>query len=483
MLYVGGLMVAIALEVWAVHKRITLIVLRVIGAEPKSLLFGITLVTWFLSMWISNTATTAMMMTIVQALIKQFKDLEELNGEPTVPQTPDFWEESQSHTAKSKNRRNSGAELMRLSKALSLSVAYAANVGGTASLTGTGPNLIFFAAAQKVFEDVGLSSPVKFSTWLIYGIPLSGMVMLTMYVWMVSVYLRCRGGCACCCCGPKNKQERLKRIDAVIREEYKKLGPITFAQSTVLVTFIVLIVMWITRDLGGVGGWADCFPTGFTSDSTPSILFGILMFVLPSSLPTVRTNKQNKTGTYSRVRPLLTWQQVHEKMPWSLYLLLGAGYAIAQAAKVTGLSRWLGDQLIMLKSLDQRLILLIVCYIVCFATEVISNSAIATLMMPILAQLSLNLQVNPLFLMYPAALASSFAFMLPVATAPNAIVFSSGVLRVVDMVTSGLFLNIVCSPILVLATATWGNAFFHFDQVPREFLRNFTQVAPNTSDV
>ncbi|KAH9524298.1 hypothetical protein Btru_054075 [Bulinus truncatus] len=337
--------------------------------QTEAYMFGITLGDVdSLKVWIS-TLPTAMMMTIVQALIKQFKYLDELNGEPTVPQTPDFWEESQSHTAKSKNRRNSGAELMRLSKALSLSVAYAANIGGTASLTGTGPNLIFFAAAQKVFEDVGLSSP---------------------------------------------------HVD----RSFDK--------------------------------WAEFLGVGLTA---------------------------SPQGTYSRVRPLLTWQQVHEKMPWSLYLLLGAGYAIAQAAKVTGLSRWLGDQLIMLKSLDQWLILLIVCYIVCFATEVISNSAIATLMMPILAQLSLNLQVNPLFLMYPAALASSFAFMLPVATAPNAIVFSSGVLRVVDMVTSGLFLNIVCSPILVLATATWGNAFFHFDQVRREFLRNFTQVALNTSHV
>ncbi|KAI8783173.1 solute carrier family 13 member 2 [Biomphalaria glabrata] len=483
MLFVGGLLVAIAVEVWDVHKRIALLVLMLVGAEPKCLLLGIALVTWFLSMWISNTATTAMMMTIVQALLSQFNDMKEydkvqaakLRGsiarlDPNSPEALDL----------KKKEERADAEFIRLSKALSLTVAYAANIGGIGSLTGTGPNLVLFAAAQKVFEDVGISSPVTFSTWLIYGLPLSILVMLAMYQWMVVVFLRCKGGCLCCCCTPKANKQRLEKVNALIRDEYTKLGPITYAQGTVLAAFILLVVAWITRDLGGVGGWSDWFPKGFTSDSTPSILFGILMFVLPSSFPKALTNKFDKHATYTRVKPLLTWRQVQEKMPWSLYLLLGGGYAIAQAATVSGLSKWLGDQLMVFRTLDQWLVLLIICYIVTFATEVTSNTAIATLMMPILAQMSLSLEVNPLFFMYPAAIATSFAFMLPVATPPNAIVFSSGTVRVIDMVSSGLFLNLICPPILVLATATWGNAFFHFDQVPHEFLRNVTHAARST---
>nr|KAI8753365.1 solute carrier family 13 member 5-like [Biomphalaria glabrata] len=476
MLYVGGLTVAIALEVWDIPKRVTLLVLRLVGAEPKCLLFGITMVTWFLSMWISNTATTAMMMTIVQALIKQFQNMQMLDVEERTSLREDSGKHEYERLEKKEHKEE--AELSRLSKALSLSVAYAANIGGTASLTGTGPNLIFFAAAQKLFEEVGLDCPVTFSTWLIYGMPLSLIVVLAMYLWMVIVFLKCRGGCFLCCCGAKEKTQRLQRVKAMIKDEYRKLGGVTYAQGSIIVCFVLLIALWITRDMGGIGGWATWFKKGSVSDSTPSVVFGILLFVIPSSMPTVFAKKQI---SYQRVTPLLSWQQVHDKMPWSLYLLLGAGYAIAHASKVTGLSQWLGDQLILLKALDQWLILLIISYVVCFATEVISNTAISTLMMPILAQLSISLQINPLFFMYPAAVASSFAFMLPVATAPNAIVFASGNVRVIDMVTSGLFLNIIGAPILVLATATWGNAFFHFDQFPAEFLKNVTQAAVNVT--
>ncbi|XP_059145263.1 Na(+)/citrate cotransporter-like [Physella acuta] len=473
MLFMGGLLVAIAIETWNVHKRIALLVLKVVGAEPKCLLFGICMVTWFLSMWISNTATTAMMMTIVQALLQQFKDMnnneQKINANSVVSRRDSTSPEAlkQRH-----DQERADAEFLRLSKALSLTVAYSANIGGIGSLTGTGPNLVLFAAAQKVFEEVGLKSPVTFSTWLIYGFPLSLLVVLVMWCWMVVVFLRCKGGCLCCCCAPEANKKKLEKVNAMIRDEYNNLGPITYAQGTVLVTFMLLVVAWITRDLGGAGGWADWFPPGL-SDSTPSLLFGILMFVLPSTPPVVISRKHNP-ATYRKVTPLLKWSHVHEKMPWSLYLLLGGGYSIAQAATVSGLSTWLGEQLLVFQSLNQWVVLLIISYIVCFATEVTSNTAMATLMMPILAQMSISLGVNPLFFMYPAAIATSFAFMLPVATPPNAIVFASGTVRVIDMVTSGFILNVLCVPILVFATATWGNAFFQFDQVPKEFLRNVT---------
>ncbi|BFZ18608.1 hypothetical protein BsWGS_21647 [Bradybaena similaris] len=498
MLFVGGLLVAIAIEVWDVHKRIALLVLRLVGAEPRCLLLGITLVTWFLSMWISNTATAAMMMTIVHALLQQFKDFHKVpaidvssgsissSNETVVRQTAGHDVE----TARQQQERKSEAEFLRLGKALSLTVAYAANIGGIASLTGTGPNLVFFAAAQRIFEDVGLHSPVSFSSWLVYGLPLSLLLVVVMWLWMVTIYLRCRGNCSCCSCGSscrscgswgscgsRSNDEQVQKVNGKIADEYHKLGPITYAQGTVLVLFLTLILTWITRDLGGVAGWGRWFPASYVSDSTPSLLFGILMFVLPSSFPSSIINRCATTARYRRVGPLLTWKQIHEKMPWSLYLLLGGGYALARAATDSGLSAWLGGQLLVFRGLNHWLILLIICYIITFLTEVTSNTAIATLMMPILSQMAISLQLNPLFLMFPAAITTSFAFMLPVATPPNAIVFSHGIVRVVDMVLSGLFLNCISVPILLFATATWGNAFFKFDQLPPEFAHNTTSVS------
>ncbi|CAG5120458.1 unnamed protein product [Candidula unifasciata] len=478
MLFVGGLLVAIAIEVWDVHKRIALLVLRIVGAEPRCLLLGITLVTWFLSMWISNTATTAMMMTIVHALLEQFKDFMDVqevalsvninsSNEATLRQSTEHDLEKERHKQKSE------AEFKRLGKALSLTVAYAANIGGIASLTGTGPNLVFFAASQKVFEDVGLHSPVSFSTWLIYGLPLSLILVVVMWLWMVTIFLRCKGNCSCCSLGPRSVSDQVQKVNEKIRDEYQKLGPVTYAQGSVIVCFVTLIITWVTRDLGGVGGWNSLFPGGYVSDSTPSLLFGILMFVLPSSFPSSITNR----WTYQRISPLLSWKHIHTKMPWSLYLLLGGGYALARAATDSGLSAWMGDQLLVFRDLNHWVILLIVCYIITFLTEVTSNTAIATLMMPILSQMAISLQLNPLFLMFPAAITTSFAFMLPVATPPNAIVFSHGIVRVVDMVVSGLFLNCVSVPILLFATATWGNAFFKFDQMPPEFASNATIVS------
>ncbi|XP_059143656.1 Na(+)/citrate cotransporter-like [Physella acuta] len=220
------------------------------------------MVTWFLSMWISNTATTIMMMTIVQALLQQFKDM---NSQEVLSK---------------KDKERADAEFSRLSKALSLTIAYSANIGGIASLTGTGTNLILYGAAQKVFEDVGLRSPITFSSWLIYGLPLSLILVFIMWLWMVAVFLRCRGGCLCCCCAPEANKKKLEKVNAMIRDEYNNLGPITYEQATVSITFVLLLVAWITRDLGSTGGWAMFFPPGDVSTTTAIRLLEPHLFVL-----------------------------------------------------------------------------------------------------------------------------------------------------------------------------------------------------------
>lgn len=481
MLFVGGLVVAIAVEEWDVHRRMALLVLKLVGAEPKRLLLGITLVTWFLSMWISNTATAAMMMTIVHALLQQFKQVNieaadakrarhlQINGDvATSEDEPDVGPE---FIETGEDDRH-----VRLKKAISLAVAYAANIGGIGSLTGTGPNLVFFAAANQLFRQYGLRSPVNFSSWLVFGLPLSLLAVLIMWGWLIFFYLRCRGCGARCGCGEGDDEETIKKVNKSIAEEYVKMGPVTYAQASVLTCFAALVLAWITRNLGGNGGWGDWFPKGFVSDSTPSTLAAILLFILPSTLPAIFTEgfKNNRPAGYSSIKPLLTWSSVHEKMPWNVYLLLGGGFAIARASEESGLSAWVGDRLLVLQDLNSWAILVIICYITVFATEVTSNTAVATLLMPILSQMAISLKVNPLFFMFPATIASSFAFMLPVATPPNAIVFSHGNIKVIDMVKTGIFLNAACVPLLLFATATWGNAFFDLETNPAAFLGNVT---------
>ncbi|KAK3768108.1 hypothetical protein RRG08_004649 [Elysia crispata] len=491
MLFVGGLVVAIAVEVWDVHRRIALLVLKIVGAEPKRLLLGIILVSWFLSMWISNTATAAMMMTIVHALLQQFKrvgneghvtkrssDLQ-LNGEAG------YHVGTETEEAPERDRAEEDDQYVRLKKAISLAVAYSANIGGIGSLTGTGPNLVFFAASNQLFRQYGLRSPVSFATWLVFGLPLSLIAVIIMWAWLIFFYLRCRGCCGRCGCGEKDDAETIKRVQEMIAQEYIKMGPVTFAQGSVLTCFVTLVLAWITRNLGGGGGWGDWFPEGFVSDSTPSTLAAILLFVLPSTLPAIFTKDfhNNRPAGYSSIKPLLTWQPVHEKMPWNIYLLLGGGFAIAVASERSGLSAWVGERLLVLQDLNNWAILVIICYITVFATEVTSNTAVATLLMPILSQMAISLRVNPLFFMFPATISSSFAFMLPVATPPNAIVFSYGDIKVIDMVKTGIFLNAACVPLLLFATATWGNAFFDLETNPAAFLGNITATTSTTTTI
>ncbi|XP_025091731.1 solute carrier family 13 member 2-like isoform X2 [Pomacea canaliculata] len=500
-LFMGGLTVAIAIETWNLHRRIALSVMLVAGAEPRWLMLGMMLVTWFLSMWMSNTATTAMMLPIVQAVLEQIQDTQDIDASEDdhshdvevvselekKAEEDDDNERDTSGQKKKKKKAKAGQKKERkgkakpkqlsmteLGKALSLAIAYSANVGGIGSLTGTGPNLVLLGQSQIIFEQYGLQTPITFASWLVFGLPLSLMLVFIVWIWLQVLFFRCRGGCDCIFKrGSKELEERNQKVRAAIRKEFEKLGPITFAQGTIMVFFGILVALWITRDLGGSGGWGLIFEEGFVSDSTPAVLTAVLFFVLPSSLPDILfPSKRNAKGPRGPIKPLLDWRTLNEKMPWSLYLLLGGGFAIAQAAETSGLSRWLGQKLAVFGALDPWLMLLIICYIVTFATEVTSNTAIATLMMPILAQLALTLGVNPLFFMFPTAITTSFAFMLPVATPPNAIVFAFGTVRVIDMVTCGFILNILCVPCLLLATVTWANAFFHFTTLPPEFLLN-----------
>ncbi|XP_052075275.1 Na(+)/citrate cotransporter-like [Mytilus californianus] len=502
MLFLGGLMMAVAIEHWNIHKRLALRILLLVGSEPRWLMLGLMLPTWFLSMWISNTATTAMMIPIANAILVQLKEAKqeaETNGhvadetdhdrvrlddvalkvndnDKTMEQQSNGdvnKEEYEKKTYIPDPSKKENQEYKRICKMLSICIAHTANVGGIASLTGTNPNVILKGQSDIIYDKYNGTSPLTFATWFMYGLPISAIMLVLAWIWLQIFFLR--GSFFKCCGGTKSAGVRIK---SVLRKEYESLGPINFAQAAVIGHFFILAVLWITRDLGGAGGWGDIFPPKTVTDSTPSILISCSLFIFPSRVPDIFCLNKGKNEPIS---PLVPWKVAEKNLPWGVMILLGGGFALAHISEESGLSKWLGNELAVFSYLEPWVMNLVFCIVVAAATEVTSNTAICTLMMPIMAQIALQLQLNPLYIMFPTAIATSFSFMLPVATPPNAVVFSYGHLRVIDMVMVGFLMNIIGILVLILGTETWGASAFNFHTFPDIFRtnNNITDSAQN----
>lgn len=504
LMFIGGMIVAIAIEQWNIHKRIALVLLLILGSKPVWLMLGLMVPTWFLSMWISNTATTSMMLPIVNAILLQLKQPQdektseeeevlsiEMEDFKVVDVTPHG--HVKEHHAKHHVNNNTSAsvdgmtetkllenenegkedtedpEWSRLAKALSLCIAYAANIGGTGSMIGSTPNLVLKGQIEKVYEKLGKESRLTFTSWLGFGVPTSLVIMLLAWLWLQTFYLRCSIWTSICRKGAENATSRIKEV---IREQYKKLGPVSFGQVAVIIHFLALALLWITRDFGGSYGWAHVFKDKFIRDSVPGVLVGCSLFIFPSSVFKIFSSDEaeRKCGA----KPLLSWKIFSTKMPWGIIFLLGGGYSMAKASQASGLSAWISSQLNALHHLQSVSLVLSICFIMAAVTEVTSNAATCALFLPILGDLAITINVDPLYVMLPAAIASSFAFMLPVATPPNAVIFSYGYIKVIDMVKCGFVLNIIGVLVLIASTETLGRAIFGFEPIATDLIQNIT---------
>ncbi|XP_042298375.1 solute carrier family 13 member 5 isoform X1 [Sceloporus undulatus] len=490
MLFVGGLIVAVAVERWNLHKRIALRVLLTMGVKPALLMLGFMGVTAFLSMWISNTATTAMMVPIVQAVLDQMNSSEpepvgqemptghlnpssgiELGGKVAMGlssgQGNSFLPEDPTDPKKEAVKR-------RINKGMTLCICYAASIGGTATLTGTGPNLVLKGQMNQLFPENG--DVLNFASWFGFAFPNMLLMLLLAWVWLQVSFMgfnfRKTWGCG-------SQQTELERAALrVLKEEHRKLGPISFAECNVLVVFTLLILLWFTRDPGFIPGWATVLfnkEKEYVTDATVAIFVALLLFILPATRPKcgicAPSSCDLEEGEEAMKEPLppaplLDWKVVHRKLPWSIVLLLGGGFALANGSEVSGLSKWLGDQMTPLHSVPPWAIAIILSLVIAIFTECTSNVATATLFLPVFASLSQSIGVNPLYIMIPCTLSASFAFMLPVATPPNAIVFSYGHLRISDMAKTGIVMNIIGVLCITLAINSWGRAMFHLDSFP-----------------
>lgn len=519
-LFLGGLIVAAAIEKWNLHKRIALGVLLFIGAQPRCLMLGIMLTTAFLSMWISNTATTAMMVPIVEAVLAEIRnesvsnrpgkdanenrdsqvvELEEVvphNGSATFEfdnmngsqenddekqlasirdteitryASMDQVDTKISHTKDeslpsvnlTRNEEDPIEEShKKLCKAMMLSVAYAANIGGTATLTGTAPNLVFSGQVSSLFpKGPGFS----FATWFGYAFPEMVILLIIAWLWLQLLFLKF--DCLCCrrCVTRTEKRQPSKAIRKVLKQQYKLLGPMSFAEKAVLGHFILLALLWLFREPKFITGWAIVFQKGFVRDATVAMIIAFSLFVFPSQRPRI----YSPDGSAFKPPPsLLEFKEMSKRFPWNIIILLGSGFALADACRVSGLSKWLGTQLAHLNTIPPYAIVIIVCVMITAFTEVTSNTATATIFLPILASLAEELKVHPWYIMLPAAISCSFAFMLPVATPPNAIVFSGGHLKVKDMAKAGLGMNIIAVTVLLACVNSYGVVMFDLRNFP-----------------
>lgn len=380
-LFMGGFMIALAMEKWNLHKRIALTIISAIGTNTDRIILGFMVATGFLSMWISNTATAMMMVPIGLAIIYQVQ--EALKDDPTIDTT----------------KENFG-----FGKALMLGIAYSASLGGIATLIGTPPNTLLAGAVNKLY---GIE--ISFAQWMLFGVPLAWIFIIIAWVYLVKVAYPL-------------KLKQLPGGQAVMRKEKEKLGSASYEEKVVFVIFVLAALAWITRTFLLV----QFLPS--LTDAMVGLTAALLLFIIPA---------KTRKGDH-----LLDWNTA-VKLPWGILLLFGGGLAIAAGFTASGLSEWVGSQLTALQGIPVLVVILIVTAFVIFLTEITSNTATASMMYPIMASLAVALGIHPFALMIAAGLAASCAFMLPVATPPNAVVFGSGYLRIPDMAKAGFALNII----------------------------------------
>jgi solute carrier family 13 (sodium-dependent dicarboxylate transporter), member 2/3/5 len=390
-LLLGGFFIALTMQRWNLHTRIALWIIRMVGTSAPRLVLGFMIASGFLSMWISNSATAMMMMPIGLGLIVK---TEEMQGGTRNPSITNF-----------------GACLM-------LGIAYASNIGGVATLIGTFPNLVFAGMYREHFPD-GIE--ITFVEWLKIGLPFAALLIPSMWLYMVRGVLPLRG-------------QVVENADQVLADEIRKLGKFSRGERMILGLFVLTALLWIFRsdiNFGGTvfRGWASRLGVEkYVHDSTVAIAMGILCFVLP-------------VDRKRRIQ-LLDWEQAN-KTPWGILLLFGGGFAIAKGFEQSGLTQWVGSQFMVFQDVPVIVIIAVIALTMTFLTEVTSNTASTTMMLPVLAATARALDVNPLLLMLPATISASCAFMLPIATPPNAIVFSSGRVSLAQMGRTGFILNLI----------------------------------------
>lgn len=426
LLFLGGFLVAIAMEKWNLHKRIALHILMIVGGQPHRLVLGFMVATGFLSMWLSNTSITLMMMPMAMSLILLY---EELNREAAATGV------------------EVDARAGNFSLTLLLGIAYAASIGGFATLIGTPPNGILVAQMPQLFPE---APEISFASWIAFALPMSMTYMLIAWFVLTRLVFPLPAST------PFSGRE-------FIRDEIAKLGVMSVEEKRVSFVFVSAALLWVSRKERLFGANVDIFgwthyldslllwfgsnPVGYMiDDGTVSIAMALLLFIIPAG-----------KGVGGR---LMDWEDA-KKVPWGILLLFGGGLALAKGFTVSGLGAYVAGQLHPLfNGADPLMIVMSTVTVITGLTEISSNTATISLSLPIMASLSQVIEVHPLLLLIPTTLAASCAFMLPVSTPPNAIVYGTGRVPVMKMVIAGVWLDILSVLLLTFFVYTLGHLAF-----------------------
>ena len=433
-LFLGGFMIALTMERWNLHKRIALGIIHAVGGGPPRIILGFMVAAAFLSMWISNTATAVMMVPIGLAMVLQVEE-----------------------TAGARQSRTFTIALM-------LGIAYGCSMGGLTTLVGTPPNLSFQRIFQIIFPE---APPIDFGTWIVLGLPIGVTMIAVAWLLLTQVLYR------------PSPEIRIERD--VLERERAGLGPISFEERSVAIVFAMTALLWVfRRDLqlgfATVPGWSNLLPfPGMIDDGTVAIAMASVLFFIPTRNRAPRSAGAKAPDATSGWRALIRWAtrfgtanrvmgaEVIPRLPWNIVLLFGGGFALAAGFQGTGLANIIGNQFQGLGGLPDFAVILLVCLTLTFLTELTSNLATTEMILPILASVAVLTGMNPLMLMVPATLSASCAFMMPVATPPNAIVFGSDRISVGEMARAGIFLNLIGALVIATLVLTLGETVFDIE--------------------
>ncbi|GAJ98202.1 DASS family sodium-coupled anion symporter [Geomicrobium sp. JCM 19055] len=389
-LFLGGFFIATAMEKWNLHKRMALLIISLIGTSTQRILLGFMVATGFISMWVSNTAAVMMMIPMGLAITAQVASA--LKDKPEEKDFPKF------------------------EKSLIFGIGYAGTIGGVGTLIGTPPNIILAGQMREIF---GIE--ISFATWMLFGIPVVAIMLFFTWFYLGRIAF-------------KTEIKSLPGGKAVIQDERKSLGKTSYEEWMVGIVFLFAAFMWVTRTFFWDYENGIILNIQGLSDGLIAVLAAVLLFSIPAS--------RAKGGR------ILVWSDSRD-IPWGVLLLFGGGLAIAQGFTASGLSDWLGQQLTILDGFNLLIIISAATILIMILTEITSNTATATMILPVVAALAIALNVHPFALMIPCAMAANMAFMLPVGTPPNAIMFGTGKLKIIEMVKTGFFVNIVATIIII----------------------------------